>query len=344
MYKQNVIKRYRGFNLLGMFCSEESRVNNGRSPGYYDEEEFKIMSDFGFDFARLPLSYRIWGSVDDPFKIDEAKLAKLDDAVEWGLKYGIHTNIAIHRAPGYCINKDEPIEEKMDLWNEQEAIDAFKEHWCAIAKRYKDISSDKLTFNVINEPNAKVTISQYTNVIWQIVDAVREITPDRTFMIDGMNWGDYPHIDSMVLGPDNLVYSTRGYRPNGLTHYKVSDIHTGNPPVWPGAEWVLGENRVKKYDRSDYEKFYGMYAAISEIYKVGVICGEFGCANHTPHNVVLAWLEDLLSVLKEYNIGWAMWNLRGVCGVFDSQRADVDYEDYHGHKLDRKMMNILQKY
>ena len=343
MHTQNVIKRYRGFNLLGMFCSAESKANKGRSPGYFIEDDFKLMADFGFDYARLPLSYRVWGSVDDPFKIDEAKLAKLDDAVEWGLKYGIHTDIAIHRGPGYCINNDEPVEEKMNLWTQQEAIDAFKEHWCAIAKRYKNISSDKLTFNLINEPKSSVTMSQYTNLIWQVVNAVREITPDRTFVIDGINWGDYPNMDTLVMGPENLIYSTRGYRPEGITHYKLKPEYT-KTPVWPGAEWIIGENRVKTYDRSDYEKFYGLYAAISEIYKVGVICGEFACSHYTPHDVALAWLEDLLSVLKDYNIGWAMWNLRGEFGVFDSNRADVDYEDYCGYKLDRKMMSILQKY
>lgn len=178
-----------------------------------------------------------------------------------------------------------------------------------------------------------------------MVDAVREITPDRPFTIDGMNGGDYPHIESLIMGPKNLIYSTRGYRPTGLTHYKFNPDYT-KTPVWPNSDskWILGDNRDRTYDRSDYEKFYGLYAAISSIYKVGVICGEFGCANYTPHEVVLAWLEDLLSVLKEYNIGWAMWNLRGVFGVFDSNRADVDYENYRGYKLDRKMMNILQKY
>lgn len=343
MYRQNIIKRYRGFNLLGMFCSEESKVNRGCAPGYYTEEDYKIISDFGFDFARLPLSYRVWGSVDDPFMIDEKKLSRLDEAVDWGLKYGIHTNIAIHRAPGYCINDDEPVREKMNLWKEQEALEAFKHHWCEIAKRYKDISSEHLTFNVVNEPNSSVTVSQYTNVIWQVLDAVREISPDRTFMIDGLQWGDYPHIDTMFTGTENLIYSTRGYRPNGLTHYGLMKEYK-KVPVWPGAEGYYGHGRVKKFDRSDYEKFYGMYAAISEIYKVGVICGEFGCANHTPHDVALAWMEDFLSVLKEYNIGWALWNLKGSFGVFNSDRADVNYEDYHGLKLDRKMMDILTKY
>jgi len=69
---------------------------------------------------------------------------------------------------------------------------------------------------------------------------------------------------------------------------------------------------------------------------VGVHCGECGCYKETPHDVFLAWFEDLLQILTSNNIGWALWNFRGDFGVLDSGRKDVDYEDWYGHKLDRK--------
>ena len=74
MTQQTVFPRWRGFNLLRMFCSQQSPINRGRAPGYFDEEDFRMIADFGFDFVRLPLSYRVWGSGDDPFRIDEAIL------------------------------------------------------------------------------------------------------------------------------------------------------------------------------------------------------------------------------------------------------------------------------
>lgn len=43
-------------------------------------------------------------------------------------------------------------------------------------------------------------------------------------------------------------------------------------------------------------------------------------------------------------MGWAMWNLRGAIGILDSGRSDVEYEDFRGHKLDRKMLDLLLKY
>jgi len=77
---------------------------------------------------------------------------------------------------------------------------------------------------------------------------------------------------------------------------------------------------------------------------VGVMIGEFGVYNKTPHDVTLAFLEDCLKNYKKAGFGWALWNFDGSFGILDSGRADVDYEDFHGHKLDRKMLDLLQRY
>ena len=75
-----------------------------------------------------------------------------------------------------------------------------------------------------------------------------------------------------------------------------------------------------------------------------VMAGEFGVWKMTPHDIVLDVFEDYLALWKERNMGWALWNLRGSIGILDSERADVEYEDYEGHKLDRKMLELLQRY
>lgn len=77
---------------------------------------------------------------------------------------------------------------------------------------------------------------------------------------------------------------------------------------------------------------------------VFAMVGEFGAFNYTPHPIVLTWMEDNLKLWKEHKLGWALWNFKGSFGVLDSGRKDVAYEDYHGHKLDRKMLDLLLKY
>ena len=76
----------------------------------------------------------------------------------------------------------------------------------------------------------------------------------------------------------------------------------------------------------------------------GVHVGEWGAFNRTPHDVTLAWMEDLLKNWKEAGWGWALWNFRGSFGILDSDRKDVTYEDFRGHALGRKMLELLRQY
>lgn len=39
-----------------------------------------------------------------------------------------------------------------------------------------------------------------------------------------------------------------------------------------------------------------------------------------------------------------MWNFRGEFGVMESNRSDVAYEEVKGHKLDRKLMDLLVRF
>ena len=63
---------------------------------------------------------------------------------------------------------------------------------------------------------------------------------------------------------------------------------------------------------------------------------------YAPFHVVLVWMQDSLDAWKMAGWGWALWNFRGGFGILDSDRTDVSYEDWHGHKLDRAMLKLLQ--
>jgi hypothetical protein len=48
--------------------------------------------------------------------------------------------------------------------------------------------------------------------------------------------------------------------------------------------------------------------------------------------------------LSEHGIGFALWEFKGTFGILNSGRKDIQYEDWHGQKLDRKLLTLLQKY
>lgn len=322
---QTAIPRWRGFNLLDMFTM--------RSKGEFPEDDFRWIRDLGFNFVRLPACYRVWIKDGDDYKLNESMLEKLDRAVELGGKYRLHVDINFHRGPGYSVNRE--FTEPFNLWKDKEALDAFCFHWQMLAKRYRGISKEKLSFNLINEPPSigeRMSRADHERVVRAAVSAIRQASPDRIIIADGLSWAREPMPELVDLG---IAQSCRAYEPMFISHYKASWVDSKNypEPAWPGNGW----------DRKRLEEHYQKWADLAKK-GVGVHCGEGGTFNKTPHKVVLAWLRDVLEILTGHGIGLAMWNFRGSFGVIDSDRADVQYEDFNGHKLDRKLLELLKEF
>jgi hypothetical protein len=111
-------------------------------------------------------------------------------------------------------------------------------------------------------------------------------------------------------------------------------------PGHPGQIWTPGELIDRQWL---VQKQIAPWKEL-EAKGVGVVVGEWGCYDKTPHDVVLRWMEDNLINFKQAGWGWALWNFSGSFGVLDSGRPDVAYESYQGHKLDRQMLDLLQRY
>jgi hypothetical protein len=467
---------WRGFNLLNKFYK-------GSMEGPFLEEDFRWISELGFNFVRLPMDYRQWIVNNDWTQLNEKVLREIDQAVDYGKKYNIHVCINFHRAPGYTVAQ--PPESK-SLWTDAEAQRVCAMHWAAFARRYKGIPNRNLSFNLLNEP-ADIDAVVYAKVIGILVRAIHEQDPNRLIIADGLRWGQKP-CESLI--PLHIAQATRGYEPFELTHYKanwVKEAESWQEPVWPvplGCSGYLygpakkelhrpiqitavlaepmrlrlrvgtvsdravltitrdgtiiqhkeftpgpGEGPWKKAEYKPKWKIYqniydqdifaeipqgthiitlnntdgdwltitaiafgivgkkeyatpiqlqwgqgntdimfnpsnpnGPYLTPQKIDRqwlwehylktwmemrnrnVGVMVGEWGAYNHTPHETTLRWMEDCLINYRDAGLGWALWNFRGSFGVLDSERNDVQYEDFHGHKLDRKMLNLLQKY
>lgn len=348
MDSHNAIPRWRGFNLLSFFQAFD---RGRRSDGTISEDDCRWIRDWGFDFIRLPMDYWLWVdsdwettrtlSPDDVFKIKESALEKVDQAIDLTRKYGFHVNLNLHRAPGYCINN--PEREPFVLWQNQQAEDAFVYHWDVFAKRYKDIPSSDLSFNMVNEaPRPRegyMSREDYRRVMTRAIEKIRETSPDRLIIIDGLSVGNEV-VHEMI--PTGVAQSNRAYNPSNISHFRAGwvDRKSSFPePTWP----LLNEDGSVKLDRAGLEKHYAPWGELMKE-GIGVHCGEGGCYSKTPHHVFMAWFSDVMDILKGHGIGYSLWNFRGSFGILDSGREDVEYEDWHGHKLDRKLLTLLQEH
>jgi endoglucanase len=325
------LPRWRGFNLLEKF----TKHREGNSA--FREEDFEIMEEWGFDFARLPMSYHCWSDPDPArwFKMDPSQLKHIDDAVELGRKHGVHVNLNLHRAPGYCVN---PPKEALDLWKDDRALAACAFHWAQFAKRYKGLANSHLSFDLLNEPG-DLPEETYTRVVKRLVEAIHAEDARRLIIADGLKWGSKPVHSLAGLG---IAQSTRGYAPTRISHHKANWMKGSE--TWPEPTWPLKINEADVWDKERLRQEQIAPWKKLETQGVGVHVGEWGAFNKTPHRVALDWMRDQLELWKEAGWGWSMWNLRGPFGPLDSGRTDVAYEDFRGHKLDRQMLKQIQQF
>jgi endoglucanase len=337
------LPRWRGFNLQGNF-GWPGRPYDGPA---FEEKDFEMMAEWGFDFARLPLWYWTWGSRDDWSVVREEPLKQIDRAVELGRQYGIHVNINFHRIPGYCINGREM--EPADLFSGRKAerdraLAAAVFHWKTFAARYEGIPSRRLSFDLINEPPwvkpyEGYLFERYDEIVRALVAGIREADPSRLVIADGLDLGQTPVMEIVDAG---VAQSTRGYLPKAVSHYTATWVPKEEFESFAVPTWPLKDDKGTTWDKERLrQKLIEPWQRLAEK-GVGVHVGEWGCYSKTPHAVALAWMGDYLALWKEAGWGWALWNLRGDFGILNSNRADVAYEDYKGHKLDRRMLELLR--
>jgi len=328
--------QYYGFNLV-------EKINNTQRKKF-SESDFEIIAEWGMNFVRIPLSYWNWASINNWFTIDEKVFEDIDELIEFGKQYDIHINLCFHRTPGYCVSFRNT--EPMDLFHDtpermRKALDATIYHWKYFAERYKSISNEYLSFNLINEPPSNTEINWYREIINSLITDIRKIDSQRLIVIDGANYGRTPLLG---IHYSNIVQSVRGYHPIALTHYNANWIQNSERETLYEPTWPLKSDNGEVWDKTKlHEKLVEPFIPVmNEGFQIHV--GEWGCINHTPHQVMLAWARDILSLWKKIGWGSALWNLKGAFGVLDSNRADVVYENYKGHKLDRKFLELLKEF
>ncbi|MCX7028568.1 MAG: cellulase family glycosylhydrolase [Spirochaetes bacterium] len=215
------LPRWRGFNLPDMVSAEWAR-------GPFHEEDFRLIARLGFNFVRLPLDYRLWIEGGDWERIDAAAFADIDRAVQWGIRYGIHVSLNLHRAPGYCVN---PPAEPRNLFTDTRAQRVCALHWAFIARRYRGIANRNLSFNLLNEPNTDDGAA-YARIVSLLCEAIRREDPDRLIIADGLSWGTVP---CRELVPMRVAQATRGYQPLSLMHYRADWVEGADS--WPVPSW-----------------------------------------------------------------------------------------------------------
>lgn len=292
----------------------------------------------GFNFVRLPFSYRFWTHDFDYARFDEPVLKNIDGYLAACHQRGLHASINLHRAPGYCIVFGS-IPERHNLWTDPAAQDAFIGQWRMFAARYRGIAPDKLSFDLLNEPpeigRAGFSRDIHEKLIRQTIAAIREIDPARPIVIDGLDGGNVAMPELADVG---ATHSGRGYQPYPVSHWGATwwdGWKAGDSPEYPGTRWDK-----KIWNRETLLHNYQPWRELAAR-GVNVHIGEFGCFNQTPDDSARRWFGDLLSIFAEQGWGYALWEFEGPFGIVNHGRPGASYKLDHGFQVDAALLELL---
>jgi endoglucanase len=253
------LKLGRGVNILGY----DKAFWMDHTKGRFKESYFKMIKDAGFSTVRVNLNP--FSQMDGQNKINTKWLETLDWVVNKSFEANLMVILDLHE---FTTMADNP-EEKKEM---------FLSFWRQIAQRYKD-KSRNLVFELLNEPNQKLTVEIWNTFLSEAVNIIRSTNPDRTLIIGPGNWNGIESLTTLKLPENdrNIIVTVHFYHRMRFTHqgaawaaeYKnLSGIKWNGTPeeineveskLKVAADWSLQNNRpiflgeFGSYDKGDIE-------------------------------------------------------------------------------------------
>lgn len=186
----------------------------------FQESDIAFLSDSGFNFTRVffgfsTLRYPNYSLGEK--MINKSELEDLDQLIAWGIQYGVHIQLSMCGLP----NGTESFDVDDGEW---EMIHAY---WEALAKRYADIPSRYLSFDLVNEifPHEDGNFDRVVSWMERINADIHTVSPQRVTLVShpgnpSMKWaeamakagiaiGCHPYLPTYLIdGNDQYLYKT----------------------------------------------------------------------------------------------------------------------------------------
>jgi len=332
-----------GINLGG-WISQFKTATKEHFDTFIQEKDLKIIAEAGFDHVRLPFDYPVIESDDAPGEYLESGLKYIDDCLSWCETYNIGLVLDLHHAPGYRFQDlttntlfEDPAEQQR-----------FINIWRFLSKRYLS-KRDHIVFEILNEI-VEPDSTRWNKLMLETVASIREIDPTRMIYIGGNNYNSPNELKNLApIEDDYIVYNFHFYNPFFFTHQKAywspSAMAYNQTVEYPG-EYKGIEEFVSNNPEYDYMLNLKNLKLDKELLRrdlkpalnfqkeknCTLYCGEFGAIALADLDSRVRWHKDYVSLLKEYNIGGAVWNYK---------EMDFEIYDPSGNPLSEELIQNL---
>ncbi len=262
----------------------------------------------GFKTVRVPVA---WDTYAQNGKIDQAKLDRVGQVVDWITSAGMFCVVNIHWDGGWIDSGDKKKFGKTYRTFTPEAEQKFKSYWTQIANYFAK-SNQQLIFEGLNEKSnfdgtgseakAYATLGHVNQIFVDTVRATGGNNAKRLLIIGGYNTDiDKTATDKFVIPrdtvPDKLMLSVHYYTPwpfAGMT----KDESWGKMRMTWGTQDDLAELR-RNFDKLE---------AFSKKRDIPVFLGEFGADNSKDPRSRAKWLLSVALTAQSRDMVPVLWD------------------------------------
>lgn len=311
----------KGINLSQWFAY-------GRTESY-SPSEFAWMRKQGITAVRLAFDPTVPNSSTLSSSYKAAFISQLGSAIDILISYGFTVVLDPHNN-----NKEYGV----GLQTETE-ISAFVQMWSIVSSQYANRDPEFLMFEVLNEPDDKVTPEKWSAIQKQVISKIRQNAQNHTIVVTANDWSSIdPTVAMSLVHDSNVIYTFHFYEPFVFTHQGaywsglggISGLEYPYSPT--NAQTVLSSLKTttlqaylqqymyEKWDATVIRNRIDVVANWAKRNNIRVWIGEFGyvlwaapvcCSDELqpiPINSRAAWIKDVRTAAEQNGIGWCMWD------------------------------------
>ena len=313
------LTNYKRFNVLPTQWRTPITIGDlEHFESYITQKDINYIASLGVDHIRLGFDQIVIESAIGEYR--EETLKHIDNFIKWCEEANVFPILNLHKAIGnYC-----DIKEEVTLFDSNELQQRFINLWLMLEKRYS--AKPNIAFELLNEVR-DIPPALWNSLLDKTIMALRALNKERILIIGPTNWGSPAFLKHLNVYDDpNIIYTYHFYEPNEFTHQRgvlmANTLYYNRDMPYPCDDieryrefYRLVFNRqdaYKEYKSVDKEYLRVMMQPAFDWVKTHpdktLWLGEFGTIRHCKLEWRINYMQDVMSLAKEYNIGYCAWN------------------------------------
>ncbi|MCE5267186.1 MAG: glycoside hydrolase family 5 protein [Planctomycetaceae bacterium] len=284
-----------GVNVLGY-----DPIWQNRDQARFQDRYFRLIKNAGFGHVRINLYPFRDGRLSPNNDIAATWFDTLDWAISNARGAGLMVILDLHE---YETMAEDPTANRVRLLAA----------WRQIAQHCQKLPDDVL-FELLNEPNGKLTPELWNALSRETLRIVRASNPRRTVIVGPGSWNSIDALSKLDLPEEDelLIATVHYYNPFAFTHQGAAWTIMKNTS---GVTWE-GTAEQRRAVRTDFERA----DAWAKQHRRPMFLGEFGALENGDLPSRARWAACVAKQAEDLGWSWAWWQFEGNFALYDSKR------------------------